>query len=187
VRVLVTGASGFLGGHIVDQCLDQGDQVRALVRKNSDLTYLNTLKDVEKVGGDLCDPSALHAALKGIDVVYHSAARVVDFGSREQFYTANVLGTQHLLNAAKKNGVSRFIFISSPSVLMDMKDQIDVNETLPSRSKYSEFYDLRSPSSRNMGTSRSKRISPSHFGKNSVGAVSRSIGWKKSFRLALLL
>lgn len=140
MRVLVTGASGFLGSHIVDQCLQQGDSVRVLVRKESNLSYLNTLKEVEKVWGDLSDSDSLQKALQSTDVVIHSAARVVDFGSREQFYRTNVYGTQSLIQAAKKRGVGRLILISSPSALMTMTDQIDVNESCPYPKKFVNLY-----------------------------------------------
>ena len=78
MNVLVTGATGFLGSHLVDACLRQGDKTRVIVRATSDRSYLDTLKSVEQVHGDLTSSDSLRGAVEGIDVVYHSAARVTD-------------------------------------------------------------------------------------------------------------
>ncbi len=130
MKVLVTGASGFLGSHIVDACLAQGDRVKVLIRKDSDLSYLSTL-NVEFVYGDLHDEISLQQAVAGVAVIYHSAARVLDYGTRAQFLQTNVIGTQNLVEAAKQNEVSRFVFISSPSVVMSGKDQLNIDEAEP--------------------------------------------------------
>jgi nucleoside-diphosphate-sugar epimerase len=65
---------------------------------------------------------------------------VTDYGSRSDFYDTNVTGTQRLLTASKWNGVSRLIFISSPSICMDMKDQININEDYPLPQKFVNLY-----------------------------------------------
>lgn len=65
MKVLVTGATGFLGSHIVDQALEAGDEVRVLARPTGDLGYLRSLPDVEIVHGDLGDAESLAAACKG--------------------------------------------------------------------------------------------------------------------------
>ncbi|MCA9575184.1 MAG: NAD-dependent epimerase/dehydratase family protein [Sandaracinaceae bacterium] len=140
MRAFVTGGSGFLGSHIVDACLARGDSVRALVRPTSDTAYLRSLAEVELVVGDLSDEGALVSALGGIDVVYHSAARVLDYGSRAEFLEANVHGTTRLLAAAKRAGVPRFVFISSPSVVMAGADQVDVDESAPYPDRYLNLY-----------------------------------------------
>lgn len=132
MKVLVTGATGFLGSHIVDQCLAVGDEVRVLARTTSDLSYLKTLPDVEIVPGDLGDAAALAAACQGIDVVHHSAGRVQETGQREQFWGANVLGTRRLLDAARAAGVGRFVFVSSPSVATEYdRDRFKIDESEP--------------------------------------------------------
>jgi nucleoside-diphosphate-sugar epimerase len=140
LKVLVTGASGFLGSYIVDQCLTEGNTVRVLVRRNSDLSYLKTLKDIEIVFGDMSEKHSLPRALEGVEVIHHSAARVFDFGSRKQFYDTNVLGTLNLLNAARMQGTKRMIYISSPSVLMDMNDQVNLDESFPYPKKFINLY-----------------------------------------------
>lgn len=140
MRALVTGAAGFLGSHIVDACLARGDDVSALVRPSSDLSYLRTLPAVTLTWGDLTDAASLEQATRGIEVVYHSAARVLDYGSRRDFHEANVAGTARLLEAARKNGVRRFVFVSSPSVVGDGRDQLDVDESHPYPASFLNLY-----------------------------------------------
>jgi nucleoside-diphosphate-sugar epimerase len=131
VRVLITGASGFLGGHLVDECVRRGDRVRVLVRETSDLSSLSEVPGLDIVRGGLSDDAALLTATKGVDVVFHSAARTREFGTRRQFWTANVDGTVNLLAAARRSEVRRFIHVSSPSVVMDGRDQADIDERVP--------------------------------------------------------
>jgi nucleoside-diphosphate-sugar epimerase len=140
VKALVTGATGFLGSYIVDACLARGDRVRVLARPSSGLTYLRTLPGVEIVSGDLTSPASLLLATRGVDVVYHSAARVSDQGTRAQFHDANVAGTRHLLEASRRAGVRRFVFVSSPSVVMDGRDQVDIDESYPYPKRFLNLY-----------------------------------------------
>jgi nucleoside-diphosphate-sugar epimerase len=140
MKALVTGASGFLGSHLVDACLAAGDEVRVLVRESANLSYLRTLPGVEFATGDLGDADALRRATQGVDVVYHSAARVTDIGTREQFWDANVAGTERLLHAARAGGVGRFVFVSSPSALMDGTDQLDLDESAPYPARFLNLY-----------------------------------------------
>jgi len=141
-RVLVTGGTGFLGSHIIEACLKRGDQVTALVRPGSDLTHLQSLKGLQIVRGDLHEPGSLDIATEHCDVVFHAAARVVEHGSLAQFQQTNVAGTQHLLASAQKNGVKRFVFVSSPSVTMSLggSPQINANEGDPYPRRYYNFY-----------------------------------------------
>ncbi len=74
---LVTGGTGLLGSHIVEQLRKRNRPVRALVRPGSDTRWLKT-QGVEFAEGDLSDQAALHKACQGVKVVYHSAARVGD-------------------------------------------------------------------------------------------------------------
>jgi nucleoside-diphosphate-sugar epimerase len=140
MRALVTGAAGFLGSHIVDACLARGDDVAALVRPSSDVAYLESLPAVALRHGDLIDAESLDRATRGVDVVYHSAARVLDYGSRRDFHEANVAGTARLLEAARKNGARRFVFVSSPSVVGDGSDQIGIDESYPYPARFLNLY-----------------------------------------------
>ena len=72
---IVIGSTGFIGRHIVKQLAErQPGQVRALVRKSSDRAFLDGLKGVEILEGDVLDPASLDRALQGVDTVYHAAA-----------------------------------------------------------------------------------------------------------------
>lgn len=141
MTVLITGAAGFVGSHLVDACLAKGQAVRVIVRESSDLSYLKTLASrIEIVRGDLEEASAVERATKGIDAIYHPAGRVTDVGSYADFFRANVLATRNLLNAAKKNRVPRFVFVSSPSIFSDNTDQLNCDESLPYPKTFANFY-----------------------------------------------
>jgi nucleoside-diphosphate-sugar epimerase len=140
VKALVTGAAGFVGSHIVDKCLALGDEVRVLVRPSSDLSYLRTLKGIELISGDLLDQKAVAEAVRGAGVVYHSAARVLDYGTRKQFWDANVVATRYLIDAARAAGVPRFVFVSSPSVISDGQEHLDVDESRPYPKRFANLY-----------------------------------------------
>ncbi|NEW26982.1 NAD-dependent epimerase/dehydratase family protein [Nocardia cyriacigeorgica] len=143
MKILVTGASGFLGGALVRRLVREGGhQVSILVRRTSSLGDLGELAGVRVVTGDLTDEASLRRATEGIDVVFHSAARVDERGTRRQFWAENVRATEVLLDAARDHGASRFVFISSPSALMDRDggDQLDVDESLPYPRRYLNLY-----------------------------------------------
>ena len=142
MKVLVTGGSGFLGSHIVDACARAGDEVRVLVRKESDLSYLRTVAGVEFAYGDLRDAASVRRAMDGIDAVHHSAARVTDRGTRAQFWDENVSGTERLMSAAQEAGARRFVFISSPSALMSIHggDRLDIDESEPFPARHLNLY-----------------------------------------------
>lgn len=144
MKILVTGASGFLGGAIVRALAGDGaHEVTVLARPTSDLSDLGAALDrVGVVHGELSDPPSLVRAVADIDVVIHSAARVDERGTRAQFWTENVEATELLLAAARGSGATRFVFISSPSALMDRDggDQLDVDESLPYPRRYLNHY-----------------------------------------------
>ncbi|MFE3546374.1 NAD-dependent epimerase/dehydratase family protein [Nocardia sp. NPDC059177] len=144
MKILVTGASGFLGGALVRALVAEGTHdVSILVRRTSVLDDLGAaLDEVEVVYGDLTDAASLVAATAGRDVVVHSAARVDERGTRDRFWAENVRATELLLDAARRGGAGRFVFVSSPSALMDRDggDQREVDESLPYPRHYLNFY-----------------------------------------------
>lgn len=125
---LVTGATGLLGSHIVEKLREANEQVRVLVRKGSDRSWLET-QGVEFAEGDLNDREALRAACQGCKVVYHSAAKVGDWGPWEDFQKITIDGTRNILDAATEAGVQRFLHVSSVSVYGYHTDEITVDET----------------------------------------------------------
>ncbi|MCP4593170.1 MAG: NAD-dependent epimerase/dehydratase family protein [bacterium] len=112
---LITGATGLLGSHIAEQLRQDDRAVRALVRSTSDTAFLESI-GCELVTGDVTDPDSLVEACRGVDVVYHAAARVGDWGPWSEFVAITIDGTRHLLEAASAAGVGRFIHVSSISV-----------------------------------------------------------------------
>lgn len=144
MKILVTGASGFLGGALVRALVADGaHDVSILVRPTSVLDDLGpALERVTVVHGDLADPASLVRAVEGMEVVIHSAARVDERGTRARFWAENVQATELLLAAARGSGATRFVFVSSPSALMDRDggDQLDVDESLPYPRRYLNFY-----------------------------------------------
>lgn len=108
---LVTGASGFVGGHLTARLLRSGSPVRGLVRTPD---HALAAAGVEGVVGDLHDEDVLTRATRGVDVVYHAAA--VTLGMRGDLWATNVEGTRSLVRASVANDVGRFVFLSSVSV-----------------------------------------------------------------------
>lgn len=111
---LVTGATGLLGSHIAERLVARGDRVRALVRPTSDVRFLDSI-GVEQVVGDLRNPEACAQAVEGVGVVYHSAAKVGDWGTWPEFRDDVIEATRRLARAAIGAGVGRFVQISSTS------------------------------------------------------------------------
>jgi len=111
---LVTGGTGLLGSHIIEQLTAQGEPVRALVRPGSDTSYIDQWGG-EKAPGDITDRASLAAAMKGVTTVYHAAAQVGDWGPWERFVAVTIDGTRNVLDAARDAGVKRVLYVSSIS------------------------------------------------------------------------
>ena len=122
MRVLVTGATGFTGGHLARSLARQGRQVRGLVRPVSrDRADSLATSGVDLALGDLTDPASLGPACAGVDVVYHIAASYRSAGQRGAAYRAvNALGTRALVDAARAAGVTRFVHCSTGGVHGDV-------------------------------------------------------------------
>jgi nucleoside-diphosphate-sugar epimerase len=112
---LVTGASGFIGGHLVERLVADGRFVRCLVRPTSDTSLLEAL-GVEFALGDLTSADSLADAAKGCRYVFHCGALVSDWATVEEISRINVDGTRYLLRAAIASGVERFIHLSTTDV-----------------------------------------------------------------------
>jgi nucleoside-diphosphate-sugar epimerase len=125
---LVTGATGLLGSHIVEQLRKRNLPVRVLVRPGSDLAWLRT-QNVEFAEGDITDRASLERACAGCDVVYHSAAKVGDWGPWEDFQRITIDGTQNVIDACAAANVRRLVHISSVSTYGYYTDPITVDET----------------------------------------------------------
>jgi nucleoside-diphosphate-sugar epimerase len=128
---LVTGATGLLGSHLVEQLRRRGRPVRALVRRGSDTRWLGT-QGVEVACGDLTDRTSIEAALRGVSCVYHAAARVGDWGPWEEFQRITIGGSRNLFDAIERTKVPRLIHISSISVYGHVNGEgLVLDETAP--------------------------------------------------------
>jgi 2-alkyl-3-oxoalkanoate reductase len=114
MRVLVTGASGFLGSHIAEQLAEAGHSVVALVRKSSNTKFLSKLPGLELATGSVEDAASVRAAMAGVSAVIHSAG-LVKARDEAEFFRTNTEGTRNLLEAAREvaPGLQRFVFVSS--------------------------------------------------------------------------
>ncbi len=116
MKVLVTGAAGFLGGHLVDMLVEGGDEVRAMVRPVEDAGYLRTLAGVEVVNGDLTNKESLKRAVNGVERVYNVGAKTGPWGPESVYRAINVYGLSDLIHAAMDAGVQRIVHTSSITV-----------------------------------------------------------------------
>jgi len=132
---LITGATGFLGPHILLELLKRGEQVRALRRSDSSLLTVQhvfrghqqekLLAGIEWVEGDVLDPASLLDAMQGINKVIH-AAGLVSFDSRDRqaLFDINMEGTANMVNAALLAGVQKFLYVSSVAAIGGSTDKV---------------------------------------------------------------
>lgn len=123
--ILVTGASGMVGGHLLWFLLQENEQVKAIIRSPESLKQIQTIfsfytaaptdymSRIVLVKADLLNTDSLERALEGIETVYHCAAVVSTTNQSESIFSTNVVGTQNMVNAAMSAGVKRFCFVSS--------------------------------------------------------------------------
>jgi nucleoside-diphosphate-sugar epimerase len=115
MTTLVTGAAGFLGGHVAELLLAQGEPTAVLLRPGEDLGPLKGTA-VEPRSGDIADHAAMTAALDGVKVVINCAARTGPWGPAAEYQRSNVAGLRTLVSAALAAGVRRVVHVSSITV-----------------------------------------------------------------------
>jgi dihydroflavonol-4-reductase len=121
LRVLVTGATGFTGGHLARALRTRGEEVRALVRDPARAGNLEAA-GIELVRGDLLDPASVDAAARGVDVIYHIAAIYRQAGLRDDLYRAvNADGVRTVVEAAARGGAQRVVHCSTVGVHGDIE------------------------------------------------------------------
>lgn len=127
-RVLVTGATGFIGRHLVRSLIQRGDDVRAMGRNPMRLVELRAM-GCEVVSCDLRDSKQVAMACRNISTVVHVGALSTPWGSWQEFLGCNVRGTQNVLAGCLSSGVKRCVFISSPSVTSGKGEIVNQNES----------------------------------------------------------
>jgi len=113
MKVLLTGATGFVGSHVLDELIRQGIPTAALLRASSNRRFIRPhLDKLDLREGAIDDPDSLGAALRGITHVIHCAGSVKAL-TREGFFESNAVGTRNVIEAANAAGVRRVVHISS--------------------------------------------------------------------------
>jgi nucleoside-diphosphate-sugar epimerase len=126
----VTGGSGFIGGALIKRLVAEGWEVRGLARSGGSATVVSEL-GAEPVGGDLSDVAAMAEGAHGADVAFHAAARLGEWGSRQDFVRDNVTGTENTLRACAEAGVKRFVHVGTEAALLAGRPLVNVDETAP--------------------------------------------------------
>ena len=122
MRILITGAGGFIGSHLVDSQLAKGFDVRAVDLHLDLLRHADGHPRLEAVGGDITDEKLVERLVEGVDVVYHLASAHLDVSLPDEHYRrVNVGATLSLLDAARQAGVKRFVHCSSVGVIGDVE------------------------------------------------------------------
>jgi dihydroflavonol-4-reductase len=116
-KVLITGATGFIGNHVTRLCLEKGDEVRVMVMPGEDRSPLDGM-DVEFVEGNLADPTSLRPTVEGIEQLYHLAALFKVWTKDPNLhYKINVEGAEAMMRAAMDAGVKKVVFTSSVAAI----------------------------------------------------------------------
>ncbi len=131
MRVFLTGATGFVGGHVARAYAAQGAELRLLTRTTSSVAALEGLA-AERVVGDLRHPESLRVAVRGCDAVVHVAADYrLWVRDPQEMYAANVDGTRELLRIAREEGVPKVVYTSSVATMGFQRDGTIVDENTP--------------------------------------------------------
>ncbi|NOZ60491.1 MAG: NAD-dependent epimerase/dehydratase family protein [Calditrichaeota bacterium] len=128
MRAFVTGSNGFIGSHLIEKLVEKKYAVRCLVRKTSDLRWIENLP-VEFVYGDVTQSETLIPAVKDVDVVFHLGGLVRAL-SWDDFFRVNALGTKNLLDTCVRENVNlkRFVYVSSQAAVGPSSDGRKINE-----------------------------------------------------------
>lgn len=136
-KILVTGGGGFLGFAIVKILMDKGCDVTSFSRSRYD--SLDNL-GVAQIQGNLADPDDVDRAVRGMDAVFHVAAKPGVWGRYDDYYTTNTLGTQNVVDACVRHHIHHLIHTSSPSVVFTAGDMEGVDESVPYTETFHTHY-----------------------------------------------
>ena len=136
-KVLVTGATGFLGKYLIEDLLNNDYEVIAQGRKEN---VLNNIKEKYNVEILKCSLDEIKDVELNVDYVIHAAALSTVWGKWEDFYNSNVVGTENVINFCKKNNVERLVYVSSPSVYSAKHDRLNIKEEDFDKNNKLNFY-----------------------------------------------
>ncbi|SEO01769.1 dTDP-4-dehydrorhamnose 3,5-epimerase [Amphibacillus marinus] len=129
-KVIVTGATGFLGEYVIKELIHNNYDVIAIGRNEAQLTHLKNTHSVETLALELTNKTDMHQLWpKDADSCLHCAGLSTVYGRYQAFYEANVLATKYAIEASIANGVKRFVFVSTPSIYAKRQDQFNIKET----------------------------------------------------------
>lgn len=129
-NVLITGATGFIGHHVVNANLEQGNHVRALVLPDDAGISRLKKQGVEVINGDIRDYDAVRRAVGSVDIIFHTAAIVTDWAPKKLFWDVTVGGAENICKAAVAANVSRLVDISTCDVF-GTDESVVMDETMP--------------------------------------------------------
>ena len=136
-KVLVTGATGFLGKYLIEELLNNDYEVVAQGRKEN---VLNNLKEKYNAQILKCSLDEIKNIEINVDYVIHAAALSTVWGKWEDFYNSNVVGTENVIDFCKKNNVKRLVYVSSPSIYSAKCDRLNINEEDFDKNNQLNFY-----------------------------------------------
>ena len=136
MKVLVTGGGGFLGRHLALRLQQSGCQVSILGRRK----YTGFPAEIETLQADLRDRDAVAQACQEKEAVFHAGGLTGIWGNKKDFYETNVEGTRNVIDGCLLQGVKKLIYTSSPSVVHDQTDKVNVDETVPYPTHYLSEY-----------------------------------------------
>ena len=128
MKILVTGATGFLGKYVIEELLDHEYSIVAFGRNEKVGKALES-ECVQFVKGDLSSIEELRQAFQSVDAVVHAGALSTAWGPWKAFYQANVIGTQNVLDLCREYAIKHLVYVSSPSIYAAGKDQFDIKES----------------------------------------------------------
>ncbi len=138
-KILVTGATGFLGKYLVKQLVDDGYEVFALGRNERAGKVLVAL-GATFCAGDFTDKDSCRSYFEGVDYVIHAGALSTVWGKWEDFYNINVEGTRNVCELSKEHNVKRMVYVSSPSIYSGKQHRFDIKENEFDKSNKLNYY-----------------------------------------------
>lgn len=136
-KVLVTGATGFLGKYLIEELLNNDYEVVAQGRKEN---VLSDIKEKYNVKILKCSLDEIKNVELKVDYVIHAAALSTVWGKWEDFYNSNVIGTENVIDFCKKNSVKRLVYVSSPSIYSAKYDRLNIKEDDFDKNNQLNFY-----------------------------------------------